>query len=838
MSLITTPSLFAESRGAQSCYCKIGYNSLSIEEEVRPNHFNSLSQCYDHLTKKKTWDTWSDVCTDKNQVSFELSCGGEKKAYKTRCQKRTEFHSYLFFTNDAKIQGGQGALNFHDGSEFNLRRSFSDLALYIEKNPNLSITNSLAGGIYDSVTSRRIDLTIIDFYHQIRELAKSMNNQKFLAAVDQAVGNDPIKNFPRLFRLLDSIKTTKIKRKMSNLVPIVYDRNGFAEKEHLSYISKVRFLNPNYTKKVNLYNKFAASHNREALFKETKKKFFKNLNTPVTAHKLFELDEKSLDSLFNSVNYDEHIKRVTRYSNEDRDYQLVFGMNKETGVTYLAKVNPRKSGVPEISESAIEVFNYIHSKMLLTIEVPGVTPSLIQKNLERWEDLIQEYSWSRQISIGDDQVLLVLRDWMKKNYSAVQSKLRPLVEEADVKKELMSWKQGRRPKRGLTLDVYEFLKEEFKDRPWEKHFVINEKGQKIVIGENQTDRTVRNVWSILRNFFSTENVASAAVSTAVMSTTTNPYLSASASTIVHDTIVAYKYGYEIDEYLKRNSPANLATSMIFASGFLPGRFADAVFTGAATGGIQSILTGRDIRLGMLVGGISGGVLQTLPPELSQWVVTGEDKDGLNIFTELAEEAVFKGMNGAVVAYMEDGDWVSGAKEGALFGLGYAGMNMLLYGVRYDANAYISDEEIAEYNELHNHAEGDYHGTTLSRETSDMASRYGKEIKLTREDIERANIRKGGLIQNGKGDDVYGTNFTNVYDSQISINTSQLTREETILHEVMHTRQAQQGRMLRVIHRLPEGFWEEYEHIGDVALPKGYYKTFIYVDLTDDLKKAL
>lgn len=830
--LFLSVSAYAERQEERSCYCKIQVGGEKTP--IRSRHFKNIEACQDYLIEQKSIGLWENFCGQDGRAQYEISCFGSKAAYRTNCKARTEFHQFLTFTSDAQIQYTPGAFAYHDSSDFNLRKSFSDVALFIESNPGLDINNSLFGGIFDQLTQKRVDLTIIDFTHQVLKLLEDKNYDDLHRQLKSIVANDPIKNFPRFFRILDQNNKGRLGRKLRTIVPVLYDGNGVAIVDNLGILTKARFTNPKYKASLERYNKVMISPNRVALGKRLKEKFFEGINSPLTASHLETLSKKEFESLYNEVNWREHLRRVAELKHNDPHYYYEFKMDIRDGITYLESANPKPDSDVILTRSAVEIFNYIHRHMFQ--ERTDITPRLIQEDLESWEDVVQEHSWSRHISTGDDQVLLVLRDWMKKNRETILETLKKEEFDSDVLADLSDWKKGRKPKRALTLDIYPSLVKNFPERDWEKHYVLNDRGEKILIGENDLERVTRNVLGRLKRIFSIENIASAATATGVASLTGNAYASASATTLVHDFIVAKKYGYEVGEYLLENTPTNLASSLVFSSGFVAGRTADAIFTGAATGALQSFITGQDLRLGILVGGLSGGVLQQLPPEFSNWIVPGEDKNTLNIFSEVAQTAFFKGMNGAIVGYYEDGDWKKGLKKGALFGAGYAGYKILVYGVRYDANAYISDEEIEEYNHLHNHEDGDYTGEHLSRNTSVMSERYGQDLEVTRDDIKRAQIRRDGLIQRGKGDSVLASNYAGPFGNEISMGDNALDREETILHEVMHTRQAQLGRMQFLLGRtaLPEGFWEEYKNVGEATLPQGYYRTFIYVDLSGDL----
>ncbi len=830
--LFGSASSYAERGEEPSCFCNI--KVASKKSPVRSGHFKNLETCQKYLVEEKgSFDFWENFC-EEGRAQYELSCFGQKRSYSTSCKKRTEFHQFLTFKEGAKIEHKSGAFSYHDSSKFHLRKSFSDIALFIEGNPGLTLSNSLYGGIYDRAKSLRIDLTLIDFQHQVLRLLKEEGFDDLYPELNELSSNGPIKNFGRFFRRIDQENKGKLSRKLRSLVPVLYDSNAMAIVDELGVLSKARITNPRYKYYLERYNKIIVSPNRKHLAQTLKTTFYPELKTPLTASHLSDLSKKEFETLYNEVNWKEHLKRVEELTQNDPSYYYEFKMDIRDGITYLEKANPKPDTEIILTRSAIEIFNYILRHMYQ--DRTDITPVVIQKNLEQWEDLVQEHSWSQQISFGDDQVLLVLRDWMKKNHSLITQSLRRVELKKEVIQGLTSWKVNRRPKRGLTLDLYPELVKTFPERPWESHFILNERGEKIVIGENDLERVTRNIWSRLKTLFSIENIASAVTATGVASLTGNAYASASATTLVHDFIVAKKYGYEVEDYLLDNTPMNLANSLVFSSGFVAGRTADAIFRGAATGAMQSLITGQDLRLGMLVGGISGGVIQQLPPEFSNWVVSGEDQNTLNIFSEIAEKTAFKGINGAIVGYYENGDWQKGLKKGALFGAGYAAYNIVIYGVRYDANAYISDEELEEYNHLHNHEEGHYSGEHLVRDTSNMSDRYGEELLITRDDIKRAQIRRDGLLQKGKPDSVLASNYGGPFGSEISMGEGYLDREETILHEIMHTRQAQMGRMQFLFSKgfVPEGFWEEYKHVGEATLPKGYYRTFIYVDLKGDL----
>ncbi len=824
--LATSFASLAEQQDDRSCYCKIKVGDSRTKNPIRSQHFRSLDKCQDHLVEKESLGLWENFCDESGRAYYEISCNGKKKAYHTLCEARTEYHQFLKFSANAKINYTPGAFSYHESSHFNLRRSFSDMALFIRDNNGLDLSHSLYGGIYDEINSYRVDLTLIDFVFQVLQKVKKADSSLYDQLVE-IINDDPIKNFHSFFVALDKANKGRVHRAISRIVPILYGPNGEALFDDLGIITKARFTNSDYSQKIKRYNQVVFNPNKVDIFKELKSEFFRDLRTPITVEILNQLDQKEFEKLYRSVNWRNHIKRVNTIAALNPEIEYQFEMDYESGISLLVK----GSG---ISREAKEVFNYLQVNLFGHLKRNDLTPKLIEDHLEQWEEVVQEHSWSRHITAGDDHTLLVLRDWMKKNQEDILNRINQVEMSNDIQSAINRWKKGRRPMRALTLDLYESLKTLYPDRPWEKHFILGDHGQRIVIGEKSLDRAARNIYGTLKKILSLENVSSAATSIAVGSATGNAYLSASATTIVHDFIVAKRYGYNVKDYMRSNTPKNLATSLIFSSGLTPGRTADAIFRGATNGAFQSLVTGQDVKLGFIVGGISGGALQQLPPEASHWIVPGENKNAFNIISELSEQAFFKGMNGALVGYFSDGNWQKGLRRGSIFGAVNAGVNILIFGVRYDANAFISDEEIAEYNHLHNHEDGHYQGEHLERNTSVMNDRYGQDIEVTRDDILRANIRRDGLIQ--KSRDSLATNFSGPFGSEISMGSEYLDREETILHEVMHTRQAQQGRLQFMFSKsvLPEGFWEEYADVGAATLPQGYYRTFIYVDLNKDL----
>jgi hypothetical protein len=860
--LFITTLANAQGDATQSCYCKVSVNEE--KSPARKGHFLNIQSCSRYLEKKGFIEVWSNVCSEQ-KVEYTLSCGADEVIKTAKCISRTKHHNFLLLNEKASLPKADSVFTFHDSSRFSIRKSFSYLNHFLERNRGLDLSNSLYGGIYEQGTKNRVDLTILDFYLQVENL---FNHKKFtsqLTKLRDITQQDPIKNFTLLYQWLDEEieSNKKVRKRLKHITPLIYNERGAALIPSLSFINKNNVFSPRRDKHIKLYNQIIQSKNRVKIFKKLKQVYFPDLKTPITVELLSTRKKKELKETILKVHWQEHLSRVRGFNTDNSLYQYDFKMNSR-GDTILENANIKDPTATPISRSTIDIFNYIHNKLDLEflksvfhniiggeMSLEGISPLVVSENMVFWEDVVQEDSWARHISAGNDTILLIFRDWLKKNQTEVLEKLAERELDTDLLNELKKWKNKTRPKRGLTLDLYPILEKDFPLRPWEKHYLLNSRGEKFVLGEKKlkrtmrtmrTMRTIRTIRTIIGRFKSiakVENIASAAVASGVMAVSANAYASAAASTLIHDFITAKRYGHEVDKYMIQNTPANMLSALIFSTGFTPGRMADAVFRGAANGALQSVITGSSVKLGMIVGGLSGGALHQLPPELSNWIIPGEDKNTLNIFSEIAEQAFFKGINGAVVSYYEDGDWQKGLKKGAAYGAGSAAVKIAIFGVRYDANSYISDEEIAEYNELHNHADGHYCGVHLNRDTSVMTDRYGMEININRDDIQRAQFRRDGLLMKGKSDSVLGTNFSSPFGSEIGMAEGYLTREETLLHEVMHTRQMQQGRMLNIINRLgpnsvPEGFWEEYRNVGSATLPKGYYKTFIYVNLEGDL----
>lgn len=732
-------------------------------------------------------------------------------------------------------------LDYEHSRHFDFKNTFSPLATFFKNNPGINGDKVFEGGLVDGNTGQRIDLTIYDMTDQIEFLINKHGSDEDLYEFKNIVGDDPIGNFPKLYDWFNTLASndSKINRESKKLILQNYSFEGFAAPVGQGIFGEGGIRALSHNRFVKNYNRVMNGRNADLVMQQIRSEYFPDRKIPLTVAKLRELRRRKINQVVQKVNKAEFDAAVNVIVRSSPGAQLRFRRGRDGAVI----LRSGKIGDNKINRTTIDLFNYVnnntHSGLLNQIEqrtdrelttLPSgqrvLLPSDIAGNEELLSDIVSEHSWETHISMGDDNVLLIVRKWMKEN----QDDIIKLVSERNADNqelldELKKWQDGKKPPRRLTIDLYPLLTQLYPDQPWADNAeFFDERGRPSKIGANGFQRTMSRLGHIVKNITRPESLASSATGLVMTSATGNPIISAGSATVVHDKIYEMRHGYEPGEYMRENTARNAAVSMVIASGFKGGRMSDAVFRGGVNGGMQAATTGRPVHIGIIVGGAQGATLQALPPGVSKWVVSGDNKTA-NIVTEIAENATFTGARGAMIAYFDDGDWQTGMREGAMTGAAVATGKIILLGPRYDAQEHLTDEEIERYNHIHNYESGHFHDGTVHFHSENMSERYaGKRVIVTRDDLRRMNFRTGGIIGTSPG--ASATNYGNFAGNEIVMGEAAEERGKTIMHEGNHTIQATLGgRANFLIFGLSGGkeagaLWEEYLQT-DKVLPSNY-----------------
>ncbi len=747
--------------------------------------------------------------------------------------------------------------------EFNFETGLKSVVDYISQNPDIMGEYDTKLGLVDPISGLRVDLFVYDYLDEVSFLFHKRRYQRYREEFKKVVNHQPVENFPKIYEFLleKSEQDQNLKGKLKKIIPQLYGFDGKALPVEREFLKKGRFKRLAKIRRINAYNKVAfdpEAVNLQRFLRD--QSFWKHYVTPgLTVSKFRKLKKSHLKNLIKAYRDAYQVAFLDGYLSKDTpdlevslkskkmngQSNIVLHANSEASEVTKKEVTPIFNEIYK-SSSKYEIFGLIESSLGIELprmryqgrRFPVLTPGIIYTNLDDIKVLLRDFTWDFAIESGNDQILRILRKWMKENRDEIESRIK-LSKYYNGSNQL-TWKDGELPKRDFTLAIYSDLEEKFPDSPWIKNdSILDENGKRIRVSRNRILKTLRFLGGQFKELLSFRSLISMGAASALMVITGNPFVSSAAASLSYDLLYAKTYGYRLSKYLKRNSIQNLGTSLVLATGFQSGRLARSVVMGGISGGIQAFFTGTSIRNGIMIGGVFEGILSQLPPSVTKWIVPGENKGVENAFLEIAEEAFFSAIKGGTMTGIETGNIVDGIIDGALYGAFIQALpRILFYGSRYDAAGLISEEQIAEYNELHNSQSAcrrySSDGSFCTSWSYIMRDRYGDslEVELKLDDLKRYTYRKGGIVWAFIKDRFAG--FYMPLDGQISMHPDYVDRPSTILHEGMHVKQHEVAGYFYFLAspisgfgdylnggRVTPSFWEEYIMLPNAMLPSNF-----------------
>lgn len=394
------------------------------------------------------------------------------------------------------------------------------------------------------------------------------------------------------------------------------------------------------------------------------------------------------------------------------------------------------------------------------------TPIFFQKNLELVREALREYTLEKAVDPQDDEYLWQFRTWVKRNSADINAKAK--ASGVDIVIE-----DGKRPKRFKAMALHPIVEKLFPSRPWlskdQPHF-HNRKGKKLYF----ESRTLgKRLGSLIKSVTKVENIAGVLAGTGVMILSGGNYAFAmSASSVVKNGVYSIKHNRELKEFLK-SAPSEVINAIMLGAGFSPGRLYKIIALGAAQGGIQSFLTGQDIRTGAVVGaGFNLLSYYVLPYALNKPMTSGFDDASLrtNAYLEIFEKTLKRSAQGALVAALTGENVLAGAGFGALYGSISTVVKIWFLGTRYHPFKDYSPEEVDE----------------MIAHENEFQNEYGRgEYDIDRQLFLDADFRTGGILP-----DAISASIT--LPGSVSMGDNGFESLFTLTHEASHLMQQHQS----------------------------------------------
>ncbi len=427
-----------------------------------------------------------------------------------------------------------------------------------------------------------------------------------------------------------------------------------------------------------------------------------------------------------------------------------------------------------------------------------VTPIFINKNLKKTREFLQEYTLEKFIDLKDDEYLLSLRRWAKRNKSLIEQKVIEYNQQNEAPIEIDLPGKGKM-RRLTVLKEHAELETLFPERPWLKEGVvpdfITDKGKNKYFNPLSIGKRLKKLFGQL---IKVENYTSIIAGSATFVLTGGNYsLSTTTRSIVKKAVSTLKHDQDWNVFL-REAPASVVSSFLFGSGFTAGRLYKIIALGSAQGALQSLATGQDIKTGAMIGaGFNLLNYYVLPYSWTKPMEDGFDEEALkaNRYLEFLEKTVRGASQGALVSLFTGENVLEGSLKGVVYGSISSVVTIWFLGTRYNPFKDYSDEEIddmiAHENEYQNE---------VGR---------GGEYNITRQLILDANYRTDGALPV-----LISASIT--LPGNVSMGDSGFKKLTTMTHEAHHLMQQHQSGVFGfyLLRYIPAGLKHGYDHHPD------------------------
>ena len=586
----------------------------------------------------------------------------------------------------------------------------------------------------------RLDLIMADLIDQLYIVMndkKLVEEQSFVASI---LKDKPLENFPVLLKILVKNEEDKIKALVPQLekkwIVQEYNLYGNASLYQVQFIRKQRFIKINRNKLVTKYNAIGSDSESTHILRYMRGKIMGL--SPIkrlTVTKMNNVKKKELKT-YRSLYYAKFLgdlkKTGEEYSKKFyKDLKLKVKFIEKPDSIVAHKIKDDKSDDKIIKQSVIPLYNAIHSspfkldlvrflvKELMTshktVPIPNdgdrfyITDIFVLKHLDLISEYIKEYTY-RTLLLGmeNDQVILKLRRWAKKNSALIETKLSEFNDKKDAKDQIaLSFEVGRTPKRYQIIQDFSKLEILFPDAPWMEKFketVLGRRGHPIILGKDGFSRFMYQVSKVVLKIVAPENLAGTAAGILVTLASGNVMVGSIANVLVKDSLHTLIHNKKFTEGFKE-TPWDVAKSVVSYAPWLPGHYLKIFSVGVFEGTLQGILTGQNILAGGFVGGTFEVAEALLPmaigkPTIKFDIENPATEDILaNIALEVGHNAIKKGLQGGTVALITNQHVASGFAKGAAYGAGEAALKITLFGVRVNLTDHYSETEIQDMLDL-------------------------------------------------------------------------------------------------------------------------------------------
>lgn len=658
--------------------------------------------------------------------------------------------------------------------------------------------------LYQEAENYRIDLTLIDLVDSITNITLSKPFNKYYEQLRRSYIKAGV-DFGSWYKDVQKIalKDAAFKLKLDQKLQIqIYNHKAQALLPEYKFIDLKRIKDLGLLRRLNQYNEVTLDAESTGLLAAIYKIDITPYYTKGLTVSKYKHLKKRIIKKVRKAYYTVYNNLLSKQTQKDQlilktQNKIVFKIRKKNGSK--AKFKYESDGEDDdpndlkkdTLKKSMKLFNLIHelphknqvlSYMKLAfaednITIPKknghilMTPFFIHSY---WDDVInylKEFSLEYRLTSQDDDLLIVIRRWVKKNYELVKKKAGAI--NAQLKLEA-----GKLPSRLTTISSLNLLEQLFPTRPWfsEKFLslqpeFIKSNGKKKYLGKKKFARKIKQS---IKNFFKVESLSGLVAGTAVfIATSGNASLVLSSRNLVKNAVATLKHDREWDEFLKQ-APKQVLMGFLLGSGFSSGRLYKVIALGAGLGALQSVTTGQDIYTGALVGaGLNLVNYYLLPIKWAKPMTQGFDATSLakNRWLELTHSTVRSSVQGSLVAVFTGEDPLTGALKGGAFGAVSSALAIWFLGTRYfpfkDYDAADVDAMIDAENAFQN----------------DVGR--GGEYVIDRQMIMDANFRVNGALPK-----IISASIT--LPGNVSMSDGGFTRLTTLTHEAHHLMQQHQS----------------------------------------------
>ncbi len=535
----------------------------------------------------------------------------------------------------------------------------------------------------------RVDLTLHDLIDQVEQLIdEEFSTTVYRAELENVLRNpdgkiDRIRNFERWYDRLNELAGQDLHlQKILNegLILQLYGSSSIALKDNLSFYRLARIRN------IDHYNAIASEPEAEGILHQLRPQF------PMTVTAFRKLSHRQIRQSKEAY--------LDEYSSELSRIDKIEAMKCDIGNrTRIERLDADR--IFETIEKTPEKASFLRSigrRMspplpLLASGRPALPRAYILCNEEPLIAILKDLTWEKLLNEEDDQILLELRRWMKRNRSNCQDCVRETLvryNESHQTKLTLSWLNQRGlPRRAETIESYPILELIYAGRePWQDRIntiLTNRRGNRVMIGYTRSGAAMRKVGDVIRNAVKSENIAGAAAGTgALLLSQGNFALAFMTNSVVKDLVSNRKYDHKARELLTK-IPLDIAQGLLAQTAFQPGRFFNLLGLGAGYGFTQGLVTKQDPFKSAIVGAAVEGGIGMLPANVQVPVLSGTARNTLlknaaiEVFTSTAKASI----RGGIVAVLDKKDFVKGMASGAAYGAGTSTLRILILGTRYN-----------------------------------------------------------------------------------------------------------------------------------------------------------